>query len=165
MCQDHGYLSFYEYQSINRTRTYNLLPLVCSENNWAMMDFCAIFSPKRTKLCLPKYCRSTPIWGSRCLLTMYNLHTIRTLLVGWRCPFFPILTSDYNCNFLGHQWTGKSSVEMYRQVLLSGCRCIELDLWDGKTKEEEPVILHGYTLVPEIPAKVCAHGCACLYGY
>ena len=66
-----------------------------------------------------------------------------------------IPNADYNCNFLGHQWTGKSSVEMYRQVLLSGCRCIELDLWDGKTKEEEPVILHGYTLVPEIPAKVC----------
>ena len=54
----------------------------------------------------------------------------------------------------GHQWTGRSSVEMYRQVLLAGCRCIELDLWDGKTKEEEPVIVHGYTLVPEIFAKV-----------
>ena len=29
----------------------------------------------------------------------------------------------------------------------------ELDLWDGK-RDDEPVILHGYTLVPEIQAKV-----------
>ena len=43
---------------------------------------------------------------------------------------------------LDHQWTGKSSVVMYHQELLSGCRCIELELWDSWTKEEEPVILH-----------------------
>jgi len=43
-------------------------------------------------------------------------------------------------------------VEMYRQCLLAGCRCVELDFWNGKT--EEPVIVHGYTLVPDIPAKV-----------
>jgi len=54
--------------------------------------------------------------------------------------------------FAGHQLTGKSSVEMYRQTLLSGCRCVELDFWNGRN--EEPIIMHGYTLVPEIPAKV-----------
>ena len=32
----------------------------------------------------------------------------------------------------GRQFGGKSSVEIYRQVLLSGCRCVELDCWDGK---------------------------------
>ena len=53
----------------------------------------------------------------------------------------------------GHQITGKSSVEMYRQCLLAGCRCIELDFWNGKL--EEPAIFHGFTLVPEISAKVC----------
>lgn len=47
--------------------------------------------------------------------------------------------------------TGKSSVEIYRQCLLSGCRCVELDLWNGKTNE--PVILHGYTFVPEVSAR------------
>lgn len=52
----------------------------------------------------------------------------------------------------GHQLTGKSSVEIYRQTLLSGCRCVELDFWNGKN--EDPIIYHGYTLVPEVPAKV-----------
>lgn len=30
-------------------------------------------------------------------------------------------------------------------------RCVELDFWNGRT--EEPVIVHGYTFVPEICAK------------
>ncbi|KAG7273008.1 hypothetical protein CRUP_011892, partial [Coryphaenoides rupestris] len=36
------------------------------------------------------------------------------------------------------QLAGSSSVEMYRQVLLAGCRCVELDVWKGRTAEEEP---------------------------
>ena len=55
---------------------------------------------------------------------------------------------------LGHQLTGKSSVEVYRQALLAGCRCIELDCWDGRTEEQEPVITHGMTLCTEISFKV-----------
>ena len=54
----------------------------------------------------------------------------------------------------GHQLTGKSSVEIYRQVLLYGYRCIELDCWDGKTADEDPIITHGYTMCSEIPLKV-----------
>ncbi|KMR05229.1 1-phosphatidylinositol- -bisphosphate phosphodiesterase classes i and ii, partial [Lasius niger] len=50
-----------------------------------------------------------------------------------------------------HQLTGKSSVEIYRQCLLAGCRCVELDFWNGKV--DEPVIVHGYTFVPEICAR------------
>lgn len=30
-------------------------------------------------------------------------------------------------------------------------RCVELDFWNSRT--EEPVIVHGYTFVPEICAK------------
>jgi len=54
----------------------------------------------------------------------------------------------------GHQLTGKSSVEIYRQALLAGCRCVELDCWDGKGADEEPIITHGFTMCSDIVLKV-----------
>uniref|UniRef100_UPI00398E57B4 1-phosphatidylinositol 4,5-bisphosphate phosphodiesterase beta-2-like n=1 Tax=Pristiophorus japonicus TaxID=55135 RepID=UPI00398E57B4 len=61
-----------------------------------------------------------------------------------------LINSSHNTYLTAGQFSGISSPEMYRQVLLAGCRCLELDCWKGRTPDEEPIITHGYTMTTEI---------------
>ncbi|KAG0286714.1 Phospholipase C [Linnemannia gamsii] len=58
------------------------------------------------------------------------------------------ISSSHNTYLLGHQLTGISSIEGYIRALQSGCRCVELDCWDGP--DGQPVIYHGRTLTSKI---------------
>ncbi|CAF4599281.1 unnamed protein product [Rotaria sp. Silwood1] len=60
------------------------------------------------------------------------------------------ISSSHNTYLAGYQWTGRSNVEMYRQVLLTGCRCIELDVVDSEKRNDEPEIKHKNTPVKPV---------------
>ncbi|PSK60426.1 hypothetical protein B9Z65_576 [Elsinoe australis] len=63
------------------------------------------------------------------------------------------VSSSHNTYLLGRQVAGASSVEGYISALVKGCRCIEVDCWDGK--DGRPVVNHGRTLSTEVLFEDC----------
>ncbi|KAJ2162819.1 1-phosphatidylinositol 4,5-bisphosphate phosphodiesterase delta-1 [Coemansia sp. RSA 552] len=58
------------------------------------------------------------------------------------------ISSSHNTYLAGDQLLGSSTVEGYIHALLRGCRCLEVDCWDGRLGE--PVVSHGHTFTTRI---------------
>jgi phosphatidylinositol phospholipase C, delta len=58
------------------------------------------------------------------------------------------ISSSHNTYLLGRQVVGQSSVEAYISALNRGCRCVEVDCWNGS--DGQPTVMHGHSLTTAV---------------
>ncbi|XP_074175472.1 1-phosphatidylinositol 4,5-bisphosphate phosphodiesterase zeta-1 [Rhinolophus sinicus] len=58
------------------------------------------------------------------------------------------ISSSHNTYLIADQLVGRSDIWGYISALIKGCRCLEIDCWDGS--QNQPIVYHGYTFTSKL---------------
>lgn len=88
------------------------------------------------------FSKQNEVWDSRCDKVYMDMK--QPMSNYW-------ISSSHNTYLTGDQFSSESSTEAYVRALRMGCRCIELDCWNGP--DNLPHIFHGHTMTSKIKFK------------